>query len=151
MPSSTSLKPSHVPAIVARPCFLRITPDVAGLPNRLMRRLEQTIYLPTTIFVHTITSMNEDDPWDTTKHRKNLLKHGLDFKNAVYVLESPLRLDLDVIRNNEQRTQSFAYVFDYLAVLTVVHIGNGKRIISFRRASRAEREVYHEWLEHDFE
>lgn len=95
--------------------------------------------------------MNEDDPWDKTKRRKNLLKHGLDFKNAVYVLESPLRLDLDVVRNNEQRTQSFAYVFDYLAVLTVVHIGNGKRIISFRRASRDEREVYHEWLEHDFE
>lgn len=62
------------------------------------------------------------------------------------MLESPLRLDIDIFRNNEVRIQSFAYVFDYLAVLTAVHTNNRKRIISFRRASRMEREVYHEWL-----
>ena len=84
--------------------------------------------------------------WDEAKRQKNLKKHGLDFTNANYVLKSPLRLDVEVFRNNETRTQSFAYVFDYLAVLTVVHIESRKRIISFRRASREEREVYHEWL-----
>ena len=84
--------------------------------------------------------------WNEAKRQKNLSKHGLDFANANYVLESPLRLDVEVYRNNEDRIQSFAYVFDYLAVLTVVHTNNRKRIISFRRASREEREVYHEWL-----
>jgi len=59
--------------------------------------------------------------WDEVKRQKNLSKHGLDFANANYVLESPLRLDIDVFRNNEVRIQSFAYVFNYLAVLTVVH------------------------------
>jgi uncharacterized DUF497 family protein len=45
--------------------------------------------------------------------------------------------------------QSFSYVLNVLAVLTVVHTArDGKaRIISFRRASTDEREVYHEWLE----
>jgi uncharacterized protein len=88
--------------------------------------------------------------WDETKRQKNLLKHGLDFLDSDYVLDNPFRLDVEVIRNQEQRTQSFAYVLDYLAVLTVVHIKNGERIISFRRASREEREVYHEWLANEF-
>jgi uncharacterized DUF497 family protein len=89
--------------------------------------------------------------WDESKRKKNIIKHGLDFSNANCVLESPFRLDIDIIRNNENRTQSFAYIFNYLAVLSVVHTGNGKRIISFRRASREEREVYHEWLAEEFE
>lgn len=89
--------------------------------------------------------------WDESKRKSNITKHGLDFSNADCVLESPFRLDIDTIRNNENRTQSFAYVYNYLAVLSVVHTGNEKRIISFRKASREEREVYHEWLANEFE
>ena len=89
--------------------------------------------------------------WDESKRIKNLTKHGLDFNNAEQVLKSPFRLDVKTVRNNEQRIQSFAYVFDRLAVLTVVHVEDNERIISFRRASRDEREVYHEWLENEFE
>jgi len=89
--------------------------------------------------------------WDESKRQKNITKHGLDFSNAGSVLESPFRLDIDTMRNNEERTHSFAYVFSYLAVLSVVHTGNGERIISFRKASREEREVYHEWLAEEFE
>ena len=45
----------------------------------------------------------------------------------------------------------FAYVFDRLAVLTVVHLPEEQaHIISFRTASKEEREVYHEWLENDY-
>ena len=89
--------------------------------------------------------------WDETKRRKNLSKHGLDFSDAGSVLENPFKLDVEIIRNHEQRIQSFAYVFDHLAVLTVVHTIEEERIISFRRASRNEREVYHEWLANEFE
>ena len=88
--------------------------------------------------------------YDKNKQEMNLTKHGLDFADANLVLESPFRLDIDTIRNNEKRTQSFAYIFDCVAVLTVVHI-NEVRIISFRRASKDEREVYHDWLETDYE
>jgi len=88
--------------------------------------------------------------WDEAKRVRNLEKHGLDFIDAGEVLDNPFRLDVETVRNNERRTQSFAYVFDRLAVLTVVHINDGDPIISFRRASREEREVYHAWLETEF-
>jgi uncharacterized DUF497 family protein len=89
--------------------------------------------------------------WDESKRQKNRFKHGFDFAHAGYVLDSPLRLDVEVVRNKERRIQSFAYVFNCLAVLTVVHSNNGKRIISFRCASRTEREVYYEWLANTFD
>jgi uncharacterized protein len=95
-----------------------------------------------------IESMNTLCLWDPTKRLTNLEKHGLDFTDADLVLLSPYRLDLPSTRNGEQRVQSFAYVFEVLTVLTVVFLpkAEGMRIISFRRANRSEREVYHEWL-----
>jgi len=87
--------------------------------------------------------------WDETKRQKNLFKHGLDFANADYVLDNKYRYDIKVVRNDEQRIQSFAYVFDYLAVLTVVHTNEGDRIISFRKASKKEKEKYYEWIRDD--
>jgi uncharacterized protein len=91
--------------------------------------------------------------WDPKKRQLNLDKHGLDFIDAVAVLESLYRLDVQSVRNRELRTQSLAYVFDVLAVLTVVHVPreNSIRIISFRPASEIERTAYHDWLENDFD
>lgn len=96
--------------------------------------------------------MTADILWDESKRQINLDKHGLDFVDAVMVLESPYRLDVATVRGGEQRTQSFAYVFDVLAVLTVVHAVREERlrIISFRPASEEERSAYHDWLEEDF-
>ena len=89
--------------------------------------------------------------WNEQKRAANLDKHHLDFADAGSVLDSPFRLDVASIRNDEKRTQSFAYVFDRLSVLTVVHLpGEQHHIISFRTASEEEREVYHEWLENDY-
>lgn len=89
--------------------------------------------------------------WDEAKRLRNLAKHGLDFAQARWVLESTHRLDVDVVRGGELRTLSYSYVMDVLAVLTVVHTERDDtvRIISFRRASSEEREVYREWLEDD--
>jgi len=90
--------------------------------------------------------------WDEAKRQANLDKHGLDFVDAVMVLESPYRLDVESVRSGERRIQSFAYVFDVLAVLTVVHTAreDALRIVSFRPASEEERSAYHDWLEEDF-
>ncbi len=76
--------------------------------------------------------------WDEEKRRTNLFKHGLDFIGADRVLANPYRLDVESQRNNEVRIQSFAYLFDVLAVLTVVHLPGKQtsRIISFRRCSQ---------------
>ncbi|AHE97886.1 BrnT family toxin [Thioalkalivibrio paradoxus] len=91
--------------------------------------------------------------WDEAKRQANLRKHGLDFLDAVIVLESPYRLDVQSVRCGEKRTQSFAYVFDLLAVLTVVHSARGSalRIVSCRTASQEERSAYHGWLENDYD
>jgi len=96
--------------------------------------------------------MNVHILWDEAKRQANLDKHGLDFVDAVLVLESPYRLDVESVRGSEQRIQSFAYVFDVLAVLTVVHTAreDALRIVSFRPASEEERSAYHGWLEEDF-
>ena len=90
--------------------------------------------------------------WDDTKRQANLDKHGLDFADAPMVLDSPYRLDVGSVRGGEPRIQSFAYVFDVLAVLTVVHVARDDplRIVSFRPASEEERSAYHDWLEEDF-
>lgn len=90
--------------------------------------------------------------WDDAKRQANVDKHGLDFADAPMVLESPYRLDVRSVRVGEPRIQSFAYVFDVLTVLTVVHMTRDEipRIISFRQASEEERSVYHVWLEEDF-
>ena len=96
--------------------------------------------------------MTDDYTWDESKRQANLAKHGLDFADAGEVLESRFRLDVPVVRHGESRTQSLSYVFGCLAVLTVAHTARDGsiRIISFRPASRREREVYDEWLENEY-
>lgn len=97
-------------------------------------------------------AMNAHILWDEAKRQGNIDKHGLDFADAVMVLDSDYRLDVRSVRGGEQRMQSFAYVFDVLAVLTVVHVerNDALRIVSFRPASEEERSTYHDWLENDF-
>lgn len=87
--------------------------------------------------------------WDEAKRTSNLAKHGLDFANAHWVLDSAYRLDVDVMRGGELRQLSFSYVAEVLAVLTVVHTEreDAARVISFRPASSEESEVYLDWLE----
>ena len=91
--------------------------------------------------------------WDEQKRQTNLFKHGLDFADAVLVLESHYRLDIEIIRNGEQRVQSLSYVMDRLAVLSVVHTArrDAVRVISLRPASQTETEKYHEWLSQDID
>lgn len=96
-----------------------------------------------------LTKMNYT--WNDAKRAINLSKHQLDFADAAMVLGNPYRLDVVSVRNGQEREQSFAFVFERLAVLTVVHLpGERPHIISFHPASRVEREIYHDWLENDF-
>lgn len=92
--------------------------------------------------------------WDEAKRQSNLLKHGFDFADAGEVLSSRFRLDIPQQGINdvrEVRTLSISYALGFLAVLSVVHTerDGSARVISFRRASRTEREVYDAWLEND--
>ena len=90
--------------------------------------------------------------WDEAKRTANLAKHGLDFADAAWVLDSDIRYDVPRIRHGEHRVESFAYVYGQLRVLMVVHVpGAPARIVSFRAASAVERRKYHEWLETEYE
>ena len=91
--------------------------------------------------------------WDEAKRAANLKKHGFDFADADLVLENEYVLIVDSSRKGEARQQALAYVFDVLAVLSVVFVPGEERfrILSFRLAKRIERRAYHEWLENDFD
>jgi uncharacterized DUF497 family protein len=97
-------------------------------------------------------AMKNELIWDETKRQSNLQKHGLDFADADEVLASRYRLDIDIMRNAELRTQSISYALGFLTVLTVVHTKRdlSTHIISFRTASKQERETYYDWLENQF-
>lgn len=103
--------------------------------------------LPNLIFASTII-MKHRLIWDEAKRLSNLAKHGLDFRQADTVLTANYRLDRVSVRGNEARIQSFAYVINHLAVLTVVHTqrGDAIRVISFRSASEEESRTYYEWI-----
>jgi uncharacterized DUF497 family protein len=89
--------------------------------------------------------------WDKTKQLINLEKHHLYFADAGLVLSNRYRLEFESVRNGEIRRQTFAYVAEVLTVLTVIWVpGEKRRIISFRRAHKNEREAYHAWLEKEF-
>ena len=90
--------------------------------------------------------------WHEEKRISNLAKHHLDFLAADLVLESPYCWVIESARNGEIRHQAFAYVFEVLTVLTVVYLsGEQPHIISFRPAKQTEKEIYHDWLENDFD
>lgn len=87
--------------------------------------------------------------WDEAKRKQNIAKHGLDFLDADMVMENPLVMLQSSARQGEARYQAVAYVFEVLAVLSVVFVPRGEvcRVVSFRPASQKERRQYHEWLE----
>ncbi len=82
--------------------------------------------------------------WDEQKAAQNELKHGVSFPEAVTVFDDPLFILQDAIRNDEQRDAAIG--FSHAArLLTVVHIevdGEYIRIISARRSSSAEEDIY---------
>jgi uncharacterized DUF497 family protein len=84
--------------------------------------------------------------WDANKNELNLQKHGIDFSTAIDVFDDPNRLEEDSTEpeHGETRLRTMGLVGSSLLVLTVIYTdrGENKRIISARRASKAERLRY---------
>ena len=83
-----------------------------------------------------------DFEWDDDKARSNLEKHGVSFEEASSVFLDPYFLATD---DPTAPDRFIALGFSRLArLLFVVHLERGEkvRIISARRASRAERKSY---------
>lgn len=94
--------------------------------------------------MHTLTGVSYE--WDPAKARQNLRKHGVDFADAVTVLEDEAALTIrDPFSEQEQRWITLG--MDALGrLLVVVYTWRGDRIrlISARPATPRERRQYEE-------
>jgi uncharacterized DUF497 family protein len=86
--------------------------------------------------------------WDAAKAASNRQKHGVSFETATLVFSDPHALtDQDRIEGNEYRWRTIGLV-DGVVLLLVAHTDREEggedvvRIISARRADRAERRRY---------
>ena len=82
--------------------------------------------------------------WDEAKRESNLRKHGLDFRDAHLVYENPDKCTYDSSREGERRWMDIAFAVVKGRLLTLVYTerGDDVRVISFRPASREEREQF---------
>ena len=82
--------------------------------------------------------------WDEAKRKSNLVKHGLDFKDAYLVYDNPDKCTYDASRGGEPRRMDIALAVIKGRLLTLVYTERGVdiRVISFRPASREERKQY---------
>jgi uncharacterized DUF497 family protein len=87
--------------------------------------------------------------WDEEKNRRNLAKHKVSFERATFVFSDPHALSIPDACEKEERWLTIGLV-NGIVVILVVHTTLGGadeetvRIISARKATRAERETYYE-------
>ena len=84
----------------------------------------------------------EDFQWDEMKRAKNLVKHGLDFEDAMLALSGP-RIELPSVRGGEARVLAICPSEGKLAAIVYTMRGTSCRIISMRSARPNERKLYH--------
>lgn len=82
--------------------------------------------------------------WDPRKAASNLAKHGIDFADAVSVLEDDFALTMrDLGTDDEERWVTLGSdVFARLLVVIYTWRGQRIRLISARLAAPSEREQY---------
>ncbi len=81
--------------------------------------------------------------WDAVKADENLAKHGVDFADAVLVLEDDLAITVEDRDHDELRMATLG-TDPYGRILVVVYTwrGDAVRPISARKANRSERRQY---------
>jgi uncharacterized DUF497 family protein len=85
--------------------------------------------------------------WDEPKRRTNLRKHGFDFRDAEQVFEGvTYTYGDDRLAYGEERFVTLGLLRD--VVVSIVHTEENDQIhvISMRKATRREREIYFESL-----
>jgi hypothetical protein len=84
-----------------------------------------------------------DFEWDEAKDRRNLAKHGISFADAARVFAGQILTEVDERHAyGETRYRAYGTVADRLLSVVYTMRGDRVRIISARRASRAERRTY---------
>jgi uncharacterized protein len=85
--------------------------------------------------------------WDEAKDAANLAKHGIRFEEAATIFEGPVFTADDEDSTEEARERSYGLI-NGITVICVIHTDRGEatRIISARKATRAERELFNAYL-----
>ena len=89
--------------------------------------------------------------WDPRKAAENLRKHGVDFADAVIVLEDENALTIEDIDHDEQRLKTLG-MGSSVNILYVIHTyceDDRVRIISARKADRSETKQYYRGLDYE--
>lgn len=84
---------------------------------------------------------------DESKRQQNLVKHGLDFRDAAQVLRGPLVLfEDDRQAYGEQRFVGIGLLRSIVVVIVHTERHGTFRIISMRKAERDEEDLYFQRL-----
>ena len=88
--------------------------------------------------------------FDPLKDELNVRKHGISLDQASVVFSHPNKITLSSVRQGEDRLMDITLVEIHGVVLVMVYVISSEdtvRPISLRRASRAERTLYANWIE----
>jgi len=83
--------------------------------------------------------------WDTNKNDANLMKHGVSFKDAMYVFFDPKHLEIHDNKHSLAEDRWRLIGLNCCDLLTVVYTERNDqiRIISARKADKKETEEYY--------
>jgi uncharacterized DUF497 family protein len=86
-----------------------------------------------------------DFEWDEAKRLTNILKHGIDFVDAIGIFTGRFEETEDLRRDyGERRTRTFGEFEGNVLHVVSTWRNDRRRIISARRARRNERRAYYE-------
>jgi uncharacterized protein len=85
--------------------------------------------------------------WDNEKNASNLAKHRISFEEAATIFEGPVFTLADEDPSQEVRERSYGLI-NGIAVICVIHTDRGEaiRIISARKATKTERDLFNAYL-----
>jgi uncharacterized DUF497 family protein len=79
--------------------------------------------------------------WDESKRQSNLVKHLIDFQDALRIFDAPV-FEKTSSSRGEERVLAIGLLENIEIVVVYVIRGKRRRIISARRAHRDERQDY---------
>ena len=83
--------------------------------------------------------------WDPKKRLKNLLKHGIEFSDAIMVFEDDFAITIEDPFCNEERFVTVGRdAYERVLVVVYTHREDIIRIISARKANKTECRFYKE-------